>query len=299
MQPVDPAGGVQRRRTVVVRRDRVEVERHPDLRLRRDGPDGVDGQAVPEHQVVGGRNRGVPLGSARRMQAGAVAQERRAPRLVERDPVLDPVAEREGGRRRQLGEPVRGLPGRPATGVLERLGQVPVVERHPGRDAGGEQLVDEAVVEVEPGAIGKATAVGQDPRPGHGEPVRAQAEFAHQGDVLAVAVHVVARDQAGVAVADPARGGREGVPDRRRAAVLVGGALDLVRRGRGAPDEVRRKPARQRRDAVGRSELGCRGHCFRPPSMMPPTIWRPNRMKTMSSGTTPSRVPAITSAWSV
>src|SRR2546425_9278935 len=35
----------------------------------------------------------------------------------------------------------------------------------------------------------------------------------------------------------PGRGG-EAVPDALAAAVLVGGALDLVRRGRGAPDEV-------------------------------------------------------------
>ena len=64
LQPVDPAGGVQRRRPVVVRRDRVEVERDADLRVRRGGADGVDGQPVAEQQVVGGGDRG-GLGSVR------------------------------------------------------------------------------------------------------------------------------------------------------------------------------------------------------------------------------------------
>ena len=65
----------------------------------------------------------------------AVAEERRAPRLVERGPVLHPVAERAVHERGVLGEPGGGVAGRPAAGVLERLRQVPVVEREPRLDA--------------------------------------------------------------------------------------------------------------------------------------------------------------------
>ena len=52
-----------------------------------------------------------------------------------------------------LGEPVRGVPLRPATGVLQRLRQIPVVEGHPWLDAVVEQFVHQALVEVEPGRV--------------------------------------------------------------------------------------------------------------------------------------------------
>ena len=63
--------------------------------------------------------------------------------------MLDAVAEGRGHDVGVLGEVVRRRPLRPATVVLERLGQVPVVQRHVRVDAGGEQLIDEPVVEVE------------------------------------------------------------------------------------------------------------------------------------------------------
>ena len=49
---------------------------------------------------------------------------------------------------------------------------------------------------------------------------------------------VVARDVAVVAVDDGTGNARERIPDRVGAAVLVGGALDLVGGGRGAEEEV-------------------------------------------------------------
>ena len=60
---------------------------------------------------------------------------------------------------------------------------------------------------------------------------------------LAVAVVVVARDVAVVAVDDGAGNAAEGVPDRVAAAVLVGRALDLVRGRRDPEEEVRREAA--------------------------------------------------------
>ena len=60
---------------------------------------------------------------------------------------------------------VDGRPVEPAAVVLERLRQVPVVERDHRLDAGREQLVDEPVVEREPLGVGPALAGRLDPRP--------------------------------------------------------------------------------------------------------------------------------------
>ena len=93
------------------------------------------GEAVPEQQVVGGREAGRAVLPARGVHAGGVAEERRAPRLVERGPDPHPVAERVVHRGGVVGEPVGGVAVGPAARVLQRLRQVPVVERQPGRDA--------------------------------------------------------------------------------------------------------------------------------------------------------------------
>ena len=138
----------------------------------------------------------------------------------------------------------------PAAAILERLRQVPVVERDERLDAVREQLVDEAVVEVEAGGVHAAAALGEDPRPRDREAVGVETERAHQADVVAIAVVGVARDAAVVAVEDLPGRRREAVPDALAAAVLGHRALDLVGGGRGAPDEPVGKRAADRLAAV-------------------------------------------------
>ncbi len=172
-----------------------------------------------------------------------MADPRRAERLVERGPVLDPVAEAvhdDGGVR---GEVLGRLAYGPAAAVLERLGEVPVVERGERGDPRCEESVHQPVVEVETGRVDRAVAARDDPGPGEGEAVRARPHLLDQGDVLGDPVVVVAGDVAGVTAVHLARGVGEGVPDRGRAAVLGHGPLDLVRGGGDAPGEVGREGA--------------------------------------------------------
>jgi hypothetical protein len=105
-------------------------------------------------------------------------------------------------------------------------------------------------------------------------------------------VEVLDRDLAVVAIDDAARRAGEGVPDGLPTPVLLGGALDLVARRRDAPDEVVR-------EVRARDVVAAVGRPLTPPCMMPPMIWRPKMMNTMTSGRVPRRVPAMTSAWSV
>ena len=72
-------------------------------------------------------------------------------------------------------------------------------------DAVLEQRVDQPLVEVEPGLVHRARALGQDAAPGDAEAVGVEAELAHQRDVARVAAVVVAGDVAGVAVRGHAR----------------------------------------------------------------------------------------------
>src|SRR5690606_35629636 len=104
------------------------------------------------------------------------------------------------------------------------------------------QAVEQAAVEVESALVGAAGALRLDPGPGDGEPVRPQAQFLHEVEVLDVPVVVVERDVAGVAAAHPSRRVAEGVPNRLAATVLFRRSFDLVRRGRRAPAETLGEP---------------------------------------------------------
>src|SRR5205807_10070295 len=88
---------------------------------------------------------------ARGVNANLVAEERAAPRLVQSDPGAYPIAQAPADGLGVVSEGVGGVRRRPAARVLERLGQVPVIQGRPGLDAGLEQPVDELLVPVEPG----------------------------------------------------------------------------------------------------------------------------------------------------
>ena len=94
------------------------------------------------------------------VHAGAVAEERGTPRLVQRGPQRHPVTEPRADHLGVLSEPRGGVPLAPAAQVLQLLRQVPVVEGHGGLDALGEQVVDQAPVEVQAALDGGAASGG-------------------------------------------------------------------------------------------------------------------------------------------
>ncbi|MNW54261.1 hypothetical protein D3C74_318550 [compost metagenome] len=167
-----------------------------------------------------------------------------------------------------------------------------MVQRDPGQEVLGEQLVDEARVEVEPLLVDRSAA-GLHARPGGREPVRVQVQVGQERDVLAVAVVVVARDLAVVATQDGARDPAERVPDGVLAAVGVRGPLDLERGRGGAPEEsLGERDAPRGAQGAGRDDLG---HPLTAPCMMPATSWRPVKMNSTINGRVTRNTPAMTS----
>ena len=173
--------GAQPRVSPRCRDDRIhrdEVERDPDLGVR--APHGeVTSTAQPCE-----RRRWCARRARRRRSCGPgactpepVPEPRGDPRLVVRDPVPDPVAEPRDDDLGVFRERLDGLARRPAALVLERLREVPVVQRHERLDAVREQVVDEPVVEVEARLVHAPAALGQDARPRDREAERAEAEL--------------------------------------------------------------------------------------------------------------------------
>ncbi len=211
---------------------RAEVEHDADLGPRGVPPDHVKGAAVGEEQMVRGAQpvgRPAETGSVGRL---LVAQRGGTPRLVVGRPASDAIAQPGGDRVRVADEGIHRAARGPSTFTHESLRHVPVVQCHERLDAGVEQPVHEAVVEVEAGPVGSAGSVGKDPRPCDREPVGADSEPLHQLDVLAPPVVVVARHGRIRPVLDrPALRG-VAVPHGLAAPALVLRALDL-QRGRG------------------------------------------------------------------
>ena len=227
---------------VAVRRGHLEIERDPDPARQTQRTVDLHRSGVSEQHVVRGADGLPKVGVAGRMAAGLVADECRHPRLVQRHPLRDAVAQRAEHGGCVVGEALGGLPGGPASEPrLQRLRQVPVVQRHDRRDVALEQLVDEPCVEAEAALVSRPATLREDPRPGDAEAIRLEPELLHQVEVLRPAVVVVAGNVPGVAVLGHAGRVTEAVPDRLAAAVLVDGALDLVRGRGGPPQEISRE----------------------------------------------------------
>src|SRR5262249_56525395 len=99
--------------------------------------------------------------------AGLVAAFDERPELVDREVVLDTVAQLLGHVAGVVGERLCRLGRLPAAvPLLERLRQIPVVQRCERLDPGGEQLVDEAGVESDalPGSPSRAVRGESTPR---------------------------------------------------------------------------------------------------------------------------------------
>ena len=101
-----------------------------------------------------------------------------------------------------------------------------MIQAQPWFDAGGQQLIDQPIVECEARFICGSSPLRQHAWPGNREPIRLNAQPFHQGDILPVTMVVVARDIAGIVVLDFAVLTVD-VPDTRSSAVLLRCAFDL------------------------------------------------------------------------
>ena len=211
-----------------------------------DRTDGLDRAAVREQRVVADADH-VGLGELEpgRVLTGLVSQQHEALGLIERDPVRDAVGQTVNNDARVVGEPIDNIRIEPAALLLELEREVPVVERDVGGDPGVEQRVDEVAVEVEPGFVDRAGAVGHDAGPGDGQTVGVEPEFLHELDVFAPLFDVHAGGLAVVALEHLTRRVAERVPDVLASRARLAGALDLERRCGGAPDKLRWKSHNQ------------------------------------------------------
>src|ERR1017187_7604042 len=192
------------------------------------GTQRTEGETVPEEEVMRrcGRRRGV--GPSRRADAEPVAEIGDDPRLVEGDPPGYTVAECSADDRRVLGEVLGGLPPGPASGILERLGEIPVVERDHRLYPAVEQASNQSPVVIEALVIHRAGAGRLDSGPGDGESVGAHSELAQQVQVRAKPVVGVAGDVPGVTPAHLSRRAAESVPDGRPATAFLCRSFPLV-----------------------------------------------------------------------
>jgi len=173
--------------------------------------------------------------------ARVVAQDGRAPRLVEGDPVLalgDGLEHDTGIVLKIEGElcPVQQT----AVTLVESIGEIPVVEGDEGSDAGLEEVVDELDIVVNTLLVDGIVAAteGDDSGPREGEAVASDAQRLEEIDILLGTVIRVASYGAGAAIGDLAGNLAEGIPDGRATAISLGRAFDLVGSGSKAPVEV-------------------------------------------------------------
>src|SRR5258708_23004709 len=176
-----------------------------------------------------------------RVHARAVAEIGRAPGLIQRDPVGHAVTQPARYRLHIVGKRLSGTTVEPAAIVLQCLRQIPVIERRYRRDATLEQIVDQALVKVQPARVGSALACGQNPRPGNRKTVGAMAETPHHLDLPIHPALIVGGNVSRVAAMNLARRRAEHVPNGWATPVFTGRALDLVGGGGSSPEKACRE----------------------------------------------------------
>ena len=172
------------------------------------------------------------------VNAGYIAQLGDALGLVQGHVGIHPALEVVGN---DPGIPAEGghnVPVQPAALVLQSAGQIPMVQRDHGLDAGIQQSIHQMVIEFQSLFVHGPVPVGDDPGPADGEPVSLNAKPLHQGHILRPAVVAVAGPVTGVAVLDIAGGVGEIVPDAPALPVLVPGALALIGSAGHAPEKI-------------------------------------------------------------
>src|SRR5918999_3462867 len=219
----------------------MKVKRVAELVTVPGGAHPLHREAVAEQEVVCRGERPGAVFVARGVDAEAVTHPGRDPGLVQGDPEPNIIREGLVDDAGVLCEAFARIPVGPAAQVLQRLRQVPVVEREHRLDGALPQAVDEPAVEVEASLVGGTAPFGLDAGPGHGEAVGLHPKLGHQVEVFFQAVVLVAGYITRVAVMYFTRGVAERVPDRRAATVFAYRALDLVGRSSRAPQEVLRE----------------------------------------------------------
>ena len=173
------------------------------------------------------------------MNAAAVAEDRDAGRLVDGHIAPDAATKALCDELGIAAEGRDNVAVEPAAFVLQGAGQVPVIEGDHRFDAVFQKFVNQLVVKAQTGFVDFAVAVGDDPGPADREAVSLDAEFLHQGDVLAEAMVDIAGDIACVAAADMPGGiVAEVVPDARPFTVFIPGAFTLIGGAGDAPQKL-------------------------------------------------------------
>ena len=121
--------------------NRREIERDPDTSAPDLRPDRRLRGAVREKQLVRYAQRERMIPKPGRMTAVSVPDERGDLRLVDSDPVRYAIAQPRSDDTCELGEPFDRIRQGPAALVLERLRQIPVVERREWPDAALEERI--------------------------------------------------------------------------------------------------------------------------------------------------------------
>lgn len=203
----------------------------------------------------------------------AVATVDEGAHFIHGDEVRHLASQLAGHRAGIVGESLRGIAILPTTLALQRFRKIPVIQRAIRLDARRKQCVDQLLVVIDTLQIGSSGALGKDARPGDRETVGPDAQIAHQGDVLGIAMVGVVGVVAVGAAHDAARLVREHIPDRGTPTVDLDRAFHLVGCRRRTPDN-----ASGTRAIVGASRrVGGRNVCGGIPQRSGGHRWRGTR----------------------
>ena len=158
-------------------------------------------------------------------------------RLVQRCEIIHFVpefAEDKGG---VICELLSGIAVQPAELLLQRIGKIPVIQRHIGHDSVLFQFGKHVVIEGDAFFVDLSRPLRKQARPGQRHAERLHPEIAQNLAILAVTVVKIVRRIRQLIAVYFSRNPREHIPDAQPSAVLQRGALRLPGARRNAPNK--------------------------------------------------------------
>jgi hypothetical protein len=139
-------------------------------------------------------NRLVKRGFARGVNSRTVSQPAHHPRFIDGRKPGHSISEGLGHRSRIVFKGFQNFAARPASAILQRLWQIPVINRRDRFDSGRQQRIDQAVIEVEAALFAHVVAFRKQASPRDRESIGLDPEVLHDLNVIEIAVIVVICD---------------------------------------------------------------------------------------------------------
>ena len=149
---------------------------------------------LSQRGMMSGREEIIYSLFSRSMNTKKIASSGKNHRLIQHDPVFDPITKKTHTCRDKVAKPLNNITVYPTALFFQLIGKIPMIKRDPWSDANFQRKVNHAVVEIYSFIIYFTDSCRKDPAPRNRKTMIGNIHSAHQAKIAGVAVIKIARN---------------------------------------------------------------------------------------------------------